>query len=305
MAYLRIIRPLNLLMIIMVQVIIKYGLLEVYDLPLALNDIGFVMLVFATVCIAAAGNVVNDILDVSVDKINKPDKAIVGKLIAERAAYNYYIILNVSGVAAGFYLANSVGSPGLAAIFIVISALLYVYATQIKSALVLGNLLISALVAMSLIVMILFDIYPAIDDSIGPMQLACTKTILLYSGFAFYINLVREIVKDLQDIDGDKNGGRSTIPIVMGRSRTVNLVFVLGVIGLVGIIIFTYLNLYRFRTLAFYFVFFIAAPLVFFCIKSWSAGQKRDFKLLSRILKLVMLTGIASLLFYSEIIPQL
>lgn len=305
MAYLRVIRPLNLLLIIMVQSIIKYGLLEAYDIPLALDNLSFGILVFATVCIAAAGNIVNDIFDINVDTINKPGKMIIGRLIPERAAYNYYIVLNVAGVAAGFYLANLVGHPGLAAIFIVISALLYIYATQVKSFLVIGNILISCLVAMSLIIMILFDIYPAIGEAISEIQVSCTKAILLYSGFAFYINLIREIVKDLEDVDGDKNGGRSTIPIVMGRRRTVNLVFVLGVIALVSILIFTYLSLYHFRTLTFYFVFLVAAPLLFFCIKVWNAENKQDFKLLSRILKLVMFTGIASLLFYSEIIPHL
>ncbi|MEM7185470.1 MAG: geranylgeranylglycerol-phosphate geranylgeranyltransferase [Bacteroidota bacterium] len=305
MAYLRVLRPLNLLLIVMVQAIIKYGLLEVFDLPLALGDVDFTLLSFATICIAAGGNVVNDIMDKQVDSVNKPEKMIVWKHISERAAYNYYIVLNVLGVGAGFFLANRVGHPGLAAVFIVISVLLYSYATQIKGMLLLGNILVSALVAMSLLVLILFDIYPAMDGTVSEVQLTCTRTILAYAGFAFFINLIREIVKDLQDIDGDKNGGRSSLPIVLGRSRTTLVTFVMGVVALLTVLIYTYQELYRFTWVAFYAIFLIAAPLLYFCIKAWNAETKKDFKRLSLVLKLVMFTGVASLIFYAEIIPLL
>lgn len=305
MAYLRIIRPLNLLLIILVQVIIKYGLLEAHDLPLALDNFTFGLLVFATVCIAAAGNVVNDIFDVNVDRINKPNKMVIGRLISERAAYNYYMVLSVLGVAAGFYLSNLISHPGLAAIFIVISALLYLYATHVKAMLLVGNILVSLLVALSLIVLILFDIYPAIDGPVSEFQHRSSQTILLYAGFAFFINLIREIVKDLEDIDGDQNGGRSTLPIVLGRKRTVDVVFILGVIALLGILVFTYTQLYNFQVTAFYFVFLVAAPLLFFCIKAWNAEHHKHFSLLSLLLKMILFSGICSLLFYSKILMQL
>ncbi|TDI72268.1 MAG: prenyltransferase [Bacteroidetes bacterium] len=305
MSFLKLTRPVNLLLIILVQGIIKYGLLETLDVQVSLDNFRFRLLVFATVCIAAAGNVINDIFDVNIDRINKPQQVIVGRRITEKSAYNFYIILNILGVGVGFYLSNLLDHPGLAAVFIVISALLYVYATQLKSILLLGNILISLLVASSLLILILFDIFPAIDTELKESQVLSSQAILMYAGFAFFINFIREIVKDLQDIDGDKNGGRKTLPIVLGRRRTVNVVFVLGVIALLCVLLYTYFVLYNYQKVVLYFVFLVAAPILFFCIKAWNAENNKHFGVLSIILKVVMLTGICSIIFYTEVIIKL
>jgi len=304
-SFLKLTRPVNLLLIILVQGIIKYGLLETLDVQVSLDNFRFRLLVFATVCIAAAGNVINDIFDVNIDRINKPQQVIVGRRITEKSAYNFYIILNILGVGVGFYLSNLLDHPGLAAVFIVISALLYVYATQLKSILLLGNILISLLVASSLLILILFDIFPAIDTELKESQVLSSQAILMYAGFAFFINFIREIVKDLQDIDGDKNGGRKTLPIVLGRRRTVNVVFVLGVIALLCVLLYTYFVLYNYQKVVLYFVFLVAAPILFFCIKAWNAENDKHFAVLSIILKVVMLTGICSIIFYTEVIIKL
>lgn len=303
--YLKIIRPVNLLLIVFVQCVIKFGVFQNLGVKVALDYFQFFLLVLSTVCIAAAGNVVNDIFDEVTDRINKPEKMIVWCLLSERAANNYYIMLSVLGVGTGFYLANSVGHPGLAVVFIIISALLYLYASQLKSVLILSNLLVSLLVAMSLIVLIIFDIFPAIDTDEMDLQVQSSQAILAYAGFAFYINLIREIVKDLQDIDGDKNAERNTIPIAIGRDRTVTLIFSLGLIGLLVTLAYTYFGLYSYQNLAFYFVFLIAAPLLVFCIRAWSAATKRDFGILSLILKIILFLGVGSLLLFAEIIPSL
>lgn len=300
--YLRIVRPINLLLLILVQFVIKYGFLEPLEVKTSLDSLGFSLLVIATLCIAAAGNVINDIFDKEIDLVNKPNKVLVGKRISEKKAYNYYMLLNVVGVGAGFYLSNLLDKPAMAAIFIIISALLYVYSSQLKTMLIIGNVLVSVLVATSLIVIILFDIFPALDPDNLDLQVRASRLILLYAGFAFYINLLREIVKDLQDINGDKKGGGNTLPIAIGRSRTVQVVFILGVIGLLGILFYTYTHLYRFRNAAFYFVFLVAAPLLFFCIKAWDAEKDKHYKLLSILLKLIMLSGILSILFYPSIL---
>ncbi|GAB5400014.1 MAG: geranylgeranylglycerol-phosphate geranylgeranyltransferase [Aureisphaera sp.] len=303
-SYVKLLRPINLLLIVLIQCLIKYGLLESWQVQTQLSTIQFVILVIITLLIAGAGNVVNDIFDEAVDRINKPDKMIVWRLLSEKKAYNYYIVLNIMGVGLGFYLANSIGHPGLTAVFIGISALLYIYATHVKAMLLVGNLLVSLLVAMSLMVMILFDIYPTIDLEVTPLQVKASKVILFYAGFAFFMNLIREIVKDLQDIDGDKNGGRNSLPIVLGRTRATNLVFAMGAITFLGILYITYLKLYTYTWLSFYFVFLIAAPLLIFCIKAWNAETKKDYAGLSVLLKIIMLLGVCSLpLFAKSFLP--
>lgn len=302
--YIKLLRPFNLLLIAMVQLLIKFGFLERLQGVTTLETPTFLLLLLATLCIAAAGNVINDIHDLEIDLVNKPSQVLIGKRISEKNAFNLYILLTLTGVGSGFLVANSVGKPGLAAIFIIISALLYIYAHQLKTNLLIGNIVVSLLVACSLLIMILFEIYPAIEESISSMQLAATKAILLYAGFAFYINLLREITKDLTDVNGDKKGGRTTLPIAIGRSRTVTVVFILGLVALLGILAFTYFILYNLQFLAFYFVFLIAGPLLFFCIKAYYASNNKEYRRLSTLLKMVMLNGVISIYFYTEMLTS-
>lgn len=302
MGYLKIIRPINLLLLIVTQSLIKYSFLEPLGVEIAMSTFDFVLLLVATICIAAAGNVINDIEDIAIDTINKPNSVLVGRKISEKAAYNFYITLNIIGVAAGFYLSNSLGRPGLAAVFIIISALLYSYAVYLRSLLIVSNLVVSFLVATSLLVLIIFDIYPAIQPTITDLQITASKVILWFAGCAFYVNLIREIVKDMQDVNGDKKGERTTLPILLGRTRTTTLVFVMGVFMLVGILWFAYEFLYQFSWVAGYFVFLIGGPLLYFCSKSWGALTAKDYKTMSTILKIIMFAGVCSLPFFAEIL---
>lgn len=277
------------------QVFIKYGLLEPLGAVTTLNTFGFSLLVIATVCIAAAGNIINDIYDIEIDKINKPTKVLIGKKISERTANRLFIVLNIIGVAIGFYLSNAIGKPGFAALFIGISALLYMYASYLKGMLLVGNLLVSALVAMSLLIVALFDLFPAITLANQASQSAIFKIVLHFAIFAFFINFIREIVKDLQDINGDKNGNMNTLPIVLGRKRTATTVFLLGVFMVCGVVFYMYEYLYNEQILLLYFLFAIVAPLLYFCLKAWDAETQKQFSFLSKLLKIIMFLGICSI----------
>lgn len=284
------------------QIFIKYGLFYPIGLETTLNTFHFALLVIATLCIAAAGNIINDIYDVEIDKINKPSKVLINKKISERTANRLFIILNVIGVTIGFYLSNSIGKSGFAALFIVFSALLYLYASYLKGMLLIGNLLISFLVAMSLIIVALFDLLPAITAQNQTEQSAVFKIVLHYSLFAFFINLIREIVKDLQDINGDKKGGMNTLAIVLGRKRTIMIVFLLGVFMVLGVVFYMYQYLYNHQVLLLYFLFAIVAPLMYFCIKAWGAETAKQYAFLSNVLKFIMLLGICSIPLFQFVI---
>jgi 4-hydroxybenzoate polyprenyltransferase len=296
--YLNLVRYQNLLFIALAQVLLKYSLFETLGVAMALTDFHFGLLVLATVCIAAAGNIINDIYDVEIDKINKPNKVLIGTKLSEQQAHTLFIAFNIAGVALGFYLANSIGRPSFAALFIAFSALLYLYASYFKGLFLVGNLLVSALVAMSLIIVALFDLVPPITPQNQVGQSIVFKIVLQYALFAFFINFIREIVKDLQDINGDKKGERNTLPIALGRKRTSSIVFVLGVILVFGVVLFMYTYLYNSKMVLLYFLFCILAPLLYFCVKAYDATTFKDFRLLSKLLKLVMFLGICSIPLY-------
>lgn len=296
--FFNLIRFKNLLLIILVQVLIKYALFESFGVDITLNHFEFILLVFATICIAAAGNVINDIYDVETDLINKPNKVIIGKTISEKTALTLFIVLNVLGVGVGFYLSNSIGRSGFSALFIIISVLLYLYATYLKQTVLIGNIIVSVLVAMSIIIVGLFDLLPAITPQNQQTQLIIFKIVFNYALFAFMINLLREIIKDIEDVDGDYKSEIRTLPVVIGKERTTILVFVLSLIPQLAIIYYVVTYLYKQLIAVGYFLVFIIAPLLYFSILLFNAKTKKELHHLSNVLKLIMLFGVLSLLFY-------
>ncbi|KAA3621809.1 MAG: prenyltransferase [Flavobacterium sp.] len=301
MAYLKIIRPVNLLLIALVQILIKFVLFDTFRVVTAMNTFQFLWLLLATLAIAAAGNVVNDIYDLEIDKINKPSKVLIGRKISEKRAFTYFIILNSIGVISGFVLANQLGKSGLAAIFIVISALLYMYATQLKAMLITGNIVISLLVAFSLLIVLVFDLYPIGTNGLSEAQNRVSRLVLDYAIFAFVINFMREIVKDLEDINGDKKGDIRTLAIAIGRKRTTTLVFVIASVFIMSIILYVYTFLYDKQLMVLYFLFLIVAPLIYFCIRAWGAASQKEYAAMSVILKVTMFTGMCSMVCYTFI----
>jgi 4-hydroxybenzoate polyprenyltransferase len=286
-------------MLAFMQLIFRYGFFKIQNIPLALADWQYGLLVLSTVLIAAGGYVINNIFDQQTDVINKPNTVVVGKNISETQAYNFYIGLTVTGVAIGFYLSNIIDKPGFASIFIMVAATLYLYATSFKQMMLIGNIIVALLLSFSVIIIGIFDLYPAtgIDNQ---RQMGVFFSILLdYAIFAFMINLLREIVKDIEDTDGDYNQGMNTLPIAIGKSRTGKIVFGLSFIPLFFILF--YINKYLFELLfvTIYLLLFVVGPLIFFTIKMWIAKTKKEFHFLSILLKWILLFGILSVVVIS------
>lgn len=302
MNLLNLIRWKNLLMIALVQLLIKYALFQPFDVDIMLNWFGFSLLILSTLCIAAAGNIINDIYDVETDLVNRPTKVIVGRRITEKTANNLFITFNVIGVLIGFYLSHLVGRSGFFALFVIISALLYVYASYLKQTLLIGNIVISILVAFSIIIVGLFELLPAITPQNQAIQLMYFKILFDYALFAFIINLVREIAKDMEDIDGDYKAGMNTLPIAIGRERASKVLFAVTLLPLFGAVYYMMTYLYKQPIAIGYFLVFIVAPLLYVSIKSFSAKFKKDYHHISNVLKLVMLFGMLSMLLYKFIL---
>ena len=297
MNYLKLIRFQNLLMLALMQLVFRYGFLELQNIPLALADWQFGVLVLATVFIAAGGYIINNIVDVETDTENKPENVIVGKFISETKAYNLYIGFTVVGVAMGFYLANLIGKPSFASLFIIIAATLYFYATSLKQSLLIGNFIVALLLSVSVVIVGNFDLYPVTFEENRPVMGLLFGILLDYALFAFIINFIREIVKDLQDVNGDLNQGMNTLPIVFGVKKTTKLVFVLGFVPIICIVYYINANLFASGLLyaTVYGLVFILAPLLYFSTKIWSAATSQDFQHLSTVLKWILFFGILSI----------
>ncbi|WP_369993615.1 geranylgeranylglycerol-phosphate geranylgeranyltransferase [Winogradskyella sp.] len=304
--YLKLIRWKNLLMIALVQILVKYALLlpfyESHGVITTLSPLAFFLLVLATVCIAAGGYVINDIYDIEADKINKPNKVIINNHISEKIALRLFIILNVIGVGIGYYLSHGIGKSGFFVIFFIASALLYIYSSYLKQILLVGNIIVSLVVALSILLVGIFELLPIINDRNREIQIFFFRLILDYAIFAFMINFIRELVKDIEDIDGDHKVGLQTLPIVLGRERTTKITFILSLIPLFAVVYYVITNLFKQQLLVGYFLVLVIAPLIYTAIKLFSAEHKTHYKHISLILKLVMLTGMLSMVLYSYVL---
>ena len=298
MLNLLLIRWKNLFMIALMQLLIKYALLEPFGVAITLNGFGFFLLILATVSLAAGGNIINDIFDQDTDTVNKPKKVIVGKSLSEKTAYSLFIGFNVLGVLIGFYLSHLVGRSGFFALFVVVSGLLYLYASYLKQIILIGNIVVSVLVALSIIMVGLFELLPAITPQNQETQLTFFKIILDYALFAFCINFIREMVKDIEDIDGDYKAGMNTLPIAIGRSRATQVTLALTFIPLAAVIYYVVTYLYHNLWIASYFLLFVVAPLIYVIIRLFQAKLKAEYHIISNLLKLIMLFGMLSLLIY-------
>ena len=283
-------------MLVFMQLIFRYGFLKLQNIPLGLSNFNYCLLILSTVLIAAAGYVVNDIFDQDTDSYNKPKDLIVGRKITEATAYNIYAGLNIAGVLLGFYISYLIGHYNFSTLFVLIAALLYMYATSLKQIAVVGNLVVALLLGVSVLIIGVYDLFPVM--MVGNRVAGSLFSVLLdYAIFAFMINFIREIVKDLEDIKGDDANGIRTLAVILGVKKTNYLVAVLTLIPIAFLAqyIFKYLVSNNLFVSVFYALAFIIAPLFYFIIKIVTAQEQKEFGQLSLLLKLVLLAGIVSI----------
>ncbi|WP_288981437.1 geranylgeranylglycerol-phosphate geranylgeranyltransferase [uncultured Flavobacterium sp.] len=294
MKYLKLIRFQNLLMLAFMQLVFRYLFLANSYVDMALTDLNYILLVLSTVCIAAGGYVINNIMDQDTDEIAKPQNRVVGVSISETVAYNWYIGLTIVGVGIGFYLSNVIYKPTFASMFILVATLLYVYATNLKQIPLLGNVIVAFLLSVSILIIALFDIFPATDMDNKIRMSEAFKILVDYAIFAFIINLIRELVKDLEDMDGDSATGINTLPIAIGINKTKILVGILTVTAIALLVYYIKVHLFDLDYVLYYGLVFIVGPLIFLGVKLIQANEKKEYHFLSTLLKIVLFFGILS-----------
>jgi len=298
-SFFQLIRWKNLLMIALIQLLFHYIYFSTFNVTVALNDFHFSLLILATISVAAAGNIINDLYDIEADKINKPKKVLLTSKITKKQAQSFYIILNSIGVSIGFYLAYYIGNISFVSIFVITALLLKVYSTSLKKKALIGNILVSLLISLSILIVGFFDVIPAITDDNGINQYLGFYGLLDYAIFAFMLNFLRELVKDIEDVNGDKKLKMNTLPILIGRKRTKNVIFSLSFIPLIIITYYSFDNFSSLPLVLAYMLIVVMLPFLYFMSKLLYAKNKKDYIFLSRLLKLIMLLGMISIIIIS------
>ncbi|NJM80965.1 MAG: UbiA family prenyltransferase, partial [Flavobacterium sp.] len=204
--------------------------------------------------------------------------------------------LNIIGVGIGFYLSNAIGEKkDYSHYFIFIAALLYIYSTYLKRIVIISNVVVASVLSVSVLILGVFDLFPAIYEGNKAQMQQAFSVLFDYAVFAFIINLIREIVKDIQDTDGDYSSGIQTIPIILGKTGTSKLLSALILVSILLLLYYLNNNLLDYKYVFQYGLLFIVGPLLYVMIKLWSAKTKEEFKHVSTVLKLVLFFGILSI----------
>jgi 4-hydroxybenzoate polyprenyltransferase len=297
----RIFRLPNLLMVFATMYLMRWSvikpLLGFYGINLQVSELAFLGLVLSTVLITAGGYVINDYHDVRADQINKPKKVVIARHLSRRAAMLLHMLLTFIGVAAGIVFSILYHVPWMIIIFTGAPLLLWYYSVRLKHLLLAGNFSVSLLTATVPMLVILFE-YPLLarnyrfDPVFYPAGL---YAILIWVGsfafFAFMTNLIREIIKDAEDIEGDREMNSHTFPILFGLKNTRLVISGLAVITvlILGFFFLTYLKDWISWS---YYILALFFPFAFLIYKTIFASESKDFHFLSQWIKLIMLLGL-------------
>lgn len=292
--FLKLIRIEQLTFIALVQLILKYTFLD-YATIQALANWQYALLVVASLCIAAGGFIINDIFDVEVDAINRPNQVYIGTYFSEKTAYNWYFGLNIVGVGIGFYLSRVVERPSYAAIFIICSALYYVYSNGLKQIPIIGNGIVALLMVINLLVIGFFNLFPTVYKGNEALIMNLFSIIVDYAIMIFLLFFAQEILKTIKNKEGDSQCELTTVATSFGTKKTLLLISSLILILLAFIVYYLITNLAYMPYVIGYFILLMIAPLLFFILRSFQANTQRDFILLEKILKVVSVTTMLSL----------
>jgi len=296
-AFLRLIRWPNLVFIILTQALFYFCIYA----PLSQKNEqkALFWIILASVSIAAAGYIINDYFDLNIDQINKPEKNIFARTLHRRWAIIWHFVFSLLGVVA------TVIGVGLNKWYLIMAnvacvAFLWLYSTSFKRQLLIGNIVISILTAWT--VLILFFAFTSPREAIIGTSVATVKFFrisFLYAGFAFISSLVREAIKDMEDMEGDEKYGCRTLPIVAGIRATKIYVSIWIVILLAALIILQlYVLQFQWWYAIVYSIILVIAPLGYLLFKLRKANTVNEFSVLSSLSKLIMLTGIVSMIFF-------
>jgi len=288
-------------MVALTLILTKYALIHSFVFPSYLTHFQFIILSLSILLITAGGYIVNDIFDIETDTINKPNFVFIDTLISKKNAWKLYILLSVFGVFLGTYVSIYVDNFYYSFLFLGTAILLFLYSNYFKKMPLIGNVIVAFLIGLSIFTLYLFDLTLTVDEFNKTNAFNVLKITIIYILFSFSTTLLREIIKDIEDIDGDNQQKMNTLPILIGRKRAKNVVFVIASLQFIFTVVIVRF-LYDTSILFFAYSFlFILLPLSYFLFKLWSSETKKEYQSLSNLLKTIMVFGILSMLLFKFI----
>ena len=222
----KIIRWKNLIIISLSQIFIKFFFIDFFIQKDQLLNENFVILLIITILIAASGYIVNDIYDYNLDQINKPEKVVLGKFLKSRDAIIIYMMFNCLAIVLSIFLCMKIEQEIYILVFLLIIYCLWLYSKKLKKYKIIGNILIAFFISLSILNVPLFSYKNILSDD----RFFVFLIISIFSVLAFLINVKREIIKDIEDIEGDKIHKVKSLPIIFGTKKSKLVTIIIGII---------------------------------------------------------------------------
>lgn len=305
--FFQLIRWPNLLFIALTQLLFFYGVVEpvMFGLEYIPRDfrILFYFLCLASVIIAAGGYIINDYFDLNIDLVNKPHRLVIDKIIKRRWAIFFHMFFSVAGILLSFYIALQSNNWFIGFANTVCVMVLWLYSTTFKKKLLSGNILISMLTGWTVLVVYFFAIKylsGMMAENLHPgAAQKLLRLALLYTSFAFIITLIREVVKDMEDMEGDRKYGCRTMPIVWGVdfSKIFAATWLVILLALL-LIVLIYIIQFQMWVPAAYNLLFVIIPSAYALYLLMKSKTVADFNKLSKWIKAIIFTGILSMLLF-------
>lgn len=299
--FLKLIRIQNLLFIAVIQCIIRQfviaPLLETSGIDVYGSWLHLSLLIAATVLIAAGGYIINDYFDVKIDILNKPDQVLVGRSIDKRTTMLMYQFCTFGGIIIGLWLSWQLSSLLLAFIFLIVPGLLWFYSASYKRQLIIGNVVIAFLSALSVLTVLFIELERLKTQTSMVLNPAIYRDLFAWVGgfalFSFLLTWIREIIKDMEDIYGDREMECRTLPIVWGiKAAKIIVVSLIGITTFILLFInFAYIDFEGTLTLR-YTLFGLILPFAWVIYLIIKAKHPVDYHRISMLIKFVMVLGL-------------
>ena len=291
---LRLFRPLNLYLIAAIQLVIQYLVIHEWTEDAVLFSTKSVVLVVIITAIAgAAGYVINDIFDVDIDRHNKPGRNVVGDIISVRSAWAIYGLLISAGAILTWMLGEPYRLPGLG-FYILTTIVLYSYSSYFKKTFIVGNIIVSVFASMVIYVLWMGQdlMWQGSQDNTGAYDI-----VVMYSLFAFGSTLIREIVKDIEDMKGDATAGARTLPNVAGITIARRICIALALLFGAGLIVWLAMIAPQLtKTAKWYFILLVITPVLGIALLAFINQTRKQWHITSQYIKGVIFLGTGFLL---------
>ena len=277
LSLLSVVRGYNILVLILAQYLAAIFIFSPKrSLRFVIFDYQLLMIVLASVCVVSSGYIINSFYDVKADTINRPIKTSIEKIVSQKIKLQIYFLLNFLGFVFGFFI-----SWKAALFFAVYIFAIWLYSHKLKKHPFIG--LISASILTILPFFAIFVYYKNFS-----------KIIFVHASFLFFILLLRQLIKDLENLRGAIVNNYTTFPVKYGErnTRKLGIVLIFFTFFPIGIL----LNYERVGYMEYYFLLSLIL-LIFIAYFLWKSNLKRHYVLLHNILKIMLFLGILSLLF--------